>query len=515
MARAQRTEKMQRFQQPRDKEGAPLVTFLTDSTVEDLLSQQASPQQQQNDELSMGSSKDSSPMLGAGDTTSLYQMASNAPPSDALQCPTVDLSFPEEETSLETSLDFMGLIGFATNTSSISSDAGMSCDPRRNEVDSGQAGERSSCLIKDRTEAHLLRHFCQTLAPWHRHTKFDVTDSNRHFQLEVPKRASNCEVLMNAIFALSALHLSRVSSLRPSIAEEYHSRCNIQLIPLLNDERCVSNDNVLATVVILRKYEELNVVITGQDHGHHLMGVSALFSSPDCPLGEGLSQAAFWQFVRQDIYMSLPKRQPPRTPISIQPPLTSDMTRPDCHWANRMVWVTVAIMTLCFGDEPPDSVTYDDHVQKVKEWYENKPTSFTPMFYRERSIEDGRHFPEIWLSDPWHATGWQYYHLAKILLALYNPSLQRPGAGLKYQRAHLEMERDVLEHARLACGIASSNDFVTTRFTLCAILLTCGGWFRSPPEQEAIIDLLSATGKESGWPTESVIEALKESWAME
>lgn len=38
------------------------------------------------------------------------------------------------------------------------------------------------------------------------------------------------------------------------------------------------------------------------------------------------------------------------------------------------------------------------------------------------------------------ATGVQYYHLAKLLLALYNPEISRPTAGLQYPRAHLQLE---------------------------------------------------------------------------
>lgn len=34
----------------------------------------------------------------------------------------------------------------------------------------------------------------------------------------------------------------------------------------------------------------------------------------------------------------------------------------------------------------------------------------------------------------------QYYHLAKLLLAIYNPEIARPTAGLDYPRAHQQME---------------------------------------------------------------------------
>lgn len=210
-----------------------------------------------------------------------------------------------------------------------------------------------------------------------------------------------------------------MSSFDFSVAEAYHSRCNTQLIPLLDYEHYVASEDLLATVVILREYEEMSgkisntflavnrsnkvpVVITGKDHGYHLVGVSAMFNVPDCAHREGLGQAAFWQFVRQDIYMSLPKREPPRTSILNLDPVSNKKTAADCQWANRMVWETASTLALCFGDEPAKPEVYQEHVQRLDRWFQEKPLSFTPFFYRNRSPERGRYFPEIWLADPWH-----------------------------------------------------------------------------------------------------------------
>lgn len=40
-----------------------------------------------------------------------------------------------------------------------------------------------------------------------------------------------------------------------------------------------------------------------------------------------------------------------------------------------------------------------------------------------------------------------------------------------------------------------------------------GGWFTDHEKQGAIISLLSVA-KENGWPTQSVVESLKETWSM-
>ncbi|KAI8648493.1 hypothetical protein NCS56_01534200 [Fusarium sp. Ph1] len=162
-----------------------------------------------------------------------------------------------------------------------------------NDKGSGGLSYDGLSLVRDRTEAHLLRHYRQTLAPL-----FDGTDANKHFQLGVTKRTSKCEVLLNSIFALAALHLSRTCSFDASIANKCHSRCDSMLDALLSSDQPVVDENLLATVMVLRKYEEMNLTTTGKDFERHLAKSAALFSSPNRELSGGLGKTAFWQLVR-------------------------------------------------------------------------------------------------------------------------------------------------------------------------------------------------------------------------
>lgn len=65
-------------------------------------------------------------------------------------------------------------------------------------------------------------------------------------------------LLMNAILAVSALHLSRVSDLDTYEAVRYHDRCLGLMVPLLNDPDRVKDDNLLMTTVILHLYEDID-----------------------------------------------------------------------------------------------------------------------------------------------------------------------------------------------------------------------------------------------------------------
>jgi hypothetical protein len=112
----------------------------------------------------------------------------------------------------------------------------------------------SGCLwpLQRKEEAVLMRHFVERLS-----ICMDICDPNRHFALVVPHRASICPTLLNAIFACSARHLSRVGDLNPSIAEKYHQECLKHLIPMLSDGAALMDENLLAATVILRFFEEV------------------------------------------------------------------------------------------------------------------------------------------------------------------------------------------------------------------------------------------------------------------
>lgn len=63
---------------------------------------------------------------------------------------------------------------------------------------------------------------------------------------------------MNAILALSARQLSRITDFDPYVADAYYQRCFETLIPALNDNVAIHDESLLAATVILRLMEEMN-----------------------------------------------------------------------------------------------------------------------------------------------------------------------------------------------------------------------------------------------------------------
>jgi hypothetical protein len=62
---------------------------------------------------------------------------------------------------------------------------------------------------------------------------------------------------LNAIFAASARHLSRVSDFDPYVADRHRQKCLNHLIPMLSGNEAITDENLLAATVIPRFLEEV------------------------------------------------------------------------------------------------------------------------------------------------------------------------------------------------------------------------------------------------------------------
>jgi Fungal specific transcription factor domain len=86
----------------------------------------------------------------------------------------------------------------------------------------------------------------------------DITDLQRHFEIEVPRRALSNPLLRFAIFAFSSQHLNRHQGCDSLEALQYHSQCVRLLMPILSGREEELTEDVLAAVAILRQYEEMD-----------------------------------------------------------------------------------------------------------------------------------------------------------------------------------------------------------------------------------------------------------------
>lgn len=363
--------------------------------------------------------------------------------------------------------------------------------------------------LSDREQAKLLRNYVEHIA-----RNFDLCDPYRHFRTVVPQRAAICPTLLNAIFALSARHLSRTGDYDPFISDRYHQECLKHLIPMLDDSAAaVLDENLLASTIILRHLEEIELPLSGQsptDQSSHLLGAHAFITAQErATVGGGLRQAAFWVGLRQEIYVAFVNQR------SIMPALEhcnidrSFEAAPDHVWACRMVVQCADVIRYCFGDDDHSTVTYNWLLESTVQWHDLKPSSFTPVFFKE--ADDENVFPDIWFLSDEITAGWQYYYIARILLCAHNPKLPRLGSSrVSALRA---MDEEIKEHVLVLCGIATSNPDTASNFTYASMAITLAGdRFTKRHEQEALLHVLNTCDTHYGWPTGHAQENLRAAW---
>ncbi|KAB8203802.1 hypothetical protein BDV34DRAFT_127537 [Aspergillus parasiticus] len=353
-------------------------------------------------------------------------------------------------------------------------------------------------------EALLMRNFTEEMASW-----VDVADVKRHFELEVPRRALHNPILRYAIFALSSRHLSRTRGGGETEALHYHTGCLQHLISALSGSE-EADDEILASAAILRLFEEMDA----EDCQRQLSANTRLLNSiPDFRFSGGLREATAWLCLRQDIYVSLITQQPLRTNLAKFASSVVFHEDDDFAWANRMVFLLAKVLSYAFCEGP--FATTDDTWRSIDEevdgWEMNKPSSFNPIHSVPRGRENDHRLPQNWMLSAIHVLGLQYYHIAKIILALSTQST----VSNAYE--HLErgrtIERCVTHHLLIVLGLAESNiKAENALFTARHCLSVWGSVLRHRLDQDAATAILTTTERITGWSTTWLVASLEEKW---
>ncbi|CZR69065.1 uncharacterized protein PAC_18966 [Phialocephala subalpina] len=346
--------------------------------------------------------------------------------------------------------------------------------------DSSKSKFPSAWPLSTPLEAHLLRHWVENVSGF-----FDFLDPGRPFAIEVPQRARANRTLANAVFALSARHLSGTTVFDPLVADHHLQECLRTLIPTLEDSEAVMNDDILAALVILRMLEEMDVPFVGSDLQRHLFGTQAIIRAQRTDReSSNLCQAARWCAFRQEIFGSLNAQrafQLTMTPADINWATTTD---DDGAWACRAVLHCRDAIQFSFGGEGMPS-RHAELVEDNIRWRTSRPTSFDPFYV----YQGQKAFPHIRMHMDWHTMASQYNILAHILLAIHDPGI--PKCGPSYKKAIRAVDHQVREDVRALCG---------------------GDRFTDSKEQNKLEDILVKTEQLHGWPTKVIQQQLRLSW---
>ncbi|PYI00349.1 hypothetical protein BO78DRAFT_45223 [Aspergillus sclerotiicarbonarius CBS 121057] len=373
-------------------------------------------------------------------------------------------------------------------------------------------------------EVCLMRYFVEELAPW-----FDSCDAGKHFALVVPDRAARCPALLHAVYSASARHLSRCQStgsrpvafagrqlpdLGDGTALDYQTRCISYLVSLSGDTTDIQNLDLLAASVILRFYEEFDAALAGGDVGTHLRGTQVFLNAQGASALRqgGLQLAAFWVGVRQEFHKAFLEQRVVELDLSCCDTSIYRQLDPadDATWANRAVLHCVDTLIYCYGDGCQTRWRYEQLCEYSRQWQALTPSTFDPLYCRQPNLSKGEAFPVLWYLDDCTVTGIQHWHLARLLLTVFDPTVPRLGPGRKAAVARRETE--IKHHVFSLCGIAISNKTAPALVAACMGVSMCGDRVTNRREQEALLDILIKTEQIHGLATVAAQSHLKAAW---
>ncbi|KAL6234358.1 hypothetical protein BDW75DRAFT_212539 [Aspergillus navahoensis] len=355
--------------------------------------------------------------------------------------------------------------------------------------------------------------------------------------------------------------------LNDETALHYHTKCIHDLLELGRDPEQTRNEDLLAAAIILRFYEEvdyplqedsrdnelflrvLNMFIEAQipnvpldpqrkvsvataspsgEDTERLLAANEAYSSPSsiqatiAPLESrwymsSLRQASFWVALRQEVYSAFLKQRPFNMSLSRCDVFQSFAPGEDALWTARLVIFCAEVLEFCYGNtahtpvQESTKARWDELNSLSQKWAEFLPSSFEPIYSREADRQNGEVFPEIRYLSNIHVAGVQHIELARILLAVYNPSIPRLGLGY---RGHMrDLSQDLRAAVLRLCGIAVYNRQNPPSLTTALLgIVVCGEHIEDSVEQRALLGLLDELEYHHGWPVASYRDQLKESW---
>ena len=225
--------------------------------------------------------------------------------------------------------------------------------------------------------------------------QIDCCDFSNHFALEVPRRAVQKPMVLQSLLALSSRHLAIQFDQSQDEASFYHGECLRLLIDALSDSEATYDDNLLATVVLLRVYEELE---QSTDSYLHLAGTGRLLAAiPTFAHSGGLAEAACWQSLRQDIFVSLVNAQPPTMRLESYDQSSAFKFRDDAACANVIVLLFAKVLRLAYTTEfhrqDVPKGNWAELEADIERWHDRRQRLFQPIFEEPLNLERGTPFP--------------------------------------------------------------------------------------------------------------------------
>lgn len=206
-------------------------------------------------------------------------------------------------------------------------------------------------------------------------------------------------MVLFSVLALSSMHQAAANGQSQHEASFYHGECLRLLIDALSDDEATYDDNLLASVVLMRVYEEIE---RSTDDYHHLRGLGRLLDAiPTFAQSGGLAEAACWQSLRQDIFVSLLHAQPPTFGLANYDQSSAFKFRDEAACANVIVLLFAKVLRFTYSrPETPLPDTWASLEADIERWNERRCRLFQPLFEEDADVEGGRPFPVCCMINP-------------------------------------------------------------------------------------------------------------------
>ncbi|KAJ4243469.1 hypothetical protein NW762_014800 [Fusarium torreyae] len=365
-------------------------------------------------------------------------------------------------------------------------------------------------------QAFLFMTYIHKLAPL-----TDACDDARHFALEVPRLALQQPMLMNGLLAIASRYDARCCNTISDLEYTYyHNKCIELLIKAFSQPPDTWDETLLTAVVIARLYEEMDNET--DSYYHHLSGTQNLLNHEAMTrfvTQGGLAEAASWVHLRQTIYVYVARRQAVEICLENFERSTVFRRNDDSAYANRSVYILAKIMKLLLplnnAESPTDlkDGSWELVEMEIDRWYDMRPVSFKPIFYKAADLLNDRAFPLICFAASVPVIAMQHYYAAKAVLCLnkcngLGNNIEQDTTRLKH-----EWENKICFYLCMLMGLALSNDVTNAYYLPAHMLSLCGYVIRDPTERIHTIRYLGKVYDEIKWKTSALIGSLEKEWA--
>ncbi|KAL1854956.1 hypothetical protein VTK73DRAFT_8629 [Phialemonium thermophilum] len=304
------------------------------------------------------------------------------------------------------------------------------------------------------------------------------------------------------------------------------------------------SEEILATAIIISTYEMLDQ--SASNWQRHLKGVFWIQRSQNVNgASGGLRQTVWWAWLRQDIWAAFRERRACFTIYKPEREL-AELRGCDDELVDRVLYLlsqavnyaasshATSYASTAVPSRDPVGADATPHQQRLsaderwrqryaakallstlERWRSYLGPQFQPLptprtgTAMERTMGlgplDDFPFAPIWIHPPRCAVAMMVYHFAKILVTLHCP--MEPGFA-----HHLKVQKTLSESVAAICGIAMMLDDEGCQIMASQCLYGAGLCVHQPDQRSAVLQLITACERRTGWPMSTMRRDLQAEW---